>query len=359
MGKLEDYRFSFRSKDGGTQIILSYKDAAGRWRQKSKQGFKNEKEAKRVKDELLDAARKECERTSDLTLASINLLNFFDNYFSRDLHNQITYNTLRSYRHAIMTFFPDGKPIKDITPADISIRLSDLEKDYKPVTVKAYYMAIKRVLRHAQYPYRVITTLPFTHIKFREAKKRKRKVRAMTNDELESFLQKMKPHQDFYTMACIGAFAGLRIGEVLGLTWDDIDLQAKTLSVRRQFARTGERESGIKDLKTANSYRTIPIPSRLVAIIQDWERISGDSTFLFSRISFTSYYKCFIKNAPGFSSHSLRHTFATTLLHNGADVKTVAILLGDTVGTVMNTYLNYTDDMRKSAANLVENIFKR
>ena len=55
--------------------------------------------------------------------------------------------------------------------------------------------------------------------------------------------------------------------------------------------------------------------------------------------------------------HALRHTFATTLISHGVDVKTVAALLGDRMETVMKTYIHYTDDMRKSAARDIEKIF--
>ena len=54
----------------------------------------------------------------------------------------------------------------------------------------------------------------------------------------------------------------------------------------------------------------------------------------------------------------MRHTYATTLLANGLDVKTVASLLGDDVNTVINTYIHFTDEMRLRAADKVANIFK-
>ena len=49
--------------------------------------------------------------------------------------------------------------------------------------------------------------------------------------------------------------------------------------------------------------------------------------------------------------------FATTLLANGVDIKTVASLLGDNINTVMNVYVHYSDEMRKNAAQDVSKIF--
>ena len=57
------------------------------------------------------------------------------------------------------------------------------------------------------------------------------------------------------------------------------------------------------------------------------------------------------------SAHSLRHTYATKLLANGLDVKTVSSLLGDTPAMVMKTYLHFSDEMKAAASNAVANIF--
>ncbi len=52
-----------------------------------------------------------------------------------------------------------------------------------------------------------------------------------------------------------------------------------------------------------------------------------------------------------------RHTYATLLLANGVDIKTVVALLGDIVDTVVKTYIHFTDEMRQNAHNAVANIF--
>ena len=57
------------------------------------------------------------------------------------------------------------------------------------------------------------------------------------------------------------------------------------------------------------------------------------------------------------SPHSLRHTYASNLLAHGVDIRTVAALLGDTVPTVIKTYIHYTDDMRAAAAEDIKKIF--
>ena len=60
---------------------------------------------------------------------------------------------------------------------------------------------------------------------------------------------------------------------------------------------------------------------------------------------------------PDNSIHDLRHTYATKLLANGVDIKTVSALLGDSLPTVLKTYVHFSDDMRLKAADKVADIF--
>ena len=60
---------------------------------------------------------------------------------------------------------------------------------------------------------------------------------------------------------------------------------------------------------------------------------------------------------PNNSIHDLRHTYATKLLSNGVDIKTVSALLGDSLPTVLKIYVHYSDDMRLKAAGKVADIF--
>jgi integrase len=63
------------------------------------------------------------------------------------------------------------------------------------------------------------------------------------------------------------------------------------------------------------------------------------------------------KEDPAFTPHCLRHTYATTLLAKGIDIRTVAALMGDDTKTVINTYVHYTDEMRAAAAAEIKKIF--
>lgn len=135
---------------------------------------------------------------------------------------------------------------------------------------------------------------------------------------------------------------GLRIGEVCGLQWGDFDLLSGTLSVKRTVKRAylGKKNSKvlIQSPKTQSSIRKIPIPQ---SILQTLKQAStghrADEWFLSGKVEKPVEPRCYRKSLRGYlrrakvptvHPHALRHTFATTCLQAGCNVKTLSELLG-------------------------------
>ena len=165
---------------------------------------------------------------------------------------------------------------------------------------------------------------------------------------------------DIYTMCAIAGYAGLRFGEIAGLTAADINLKSRILHVSKQYGLVSKNIYTFKPVKSNNGFRDVPIPPALVKILSYYlqsEIYHLDDGRIF-KICESSYVNSRIKKYnKACSIHQLRHTYATLLLGNGVDVKTVAALLGDTVNTAIKTYIHYNDDMRRQAADKVANIF--
>ena len=155
---------------------------------------------------------------------------------------------------------------------------------------------------------------------------------------------------------CFAVYTGARIGEILALTHSDIDLDKCTITINKQLTVTdpsNHKIRGIARVKSKHSNRTVPIPPpALVAALSEYleERI----LYVHRRLTHyrTSHnINCLINRyLPGHSVHDLRHTYATRLLAEGIDIKTVASLLGDNVATVELIYVHYTDEIREKAA---------
>ena len=135
---------------------------------------------------------------------------------------------------------------------------------------------------------------------------------------------------------------GLRIGEVCGLQWSDFDLTAGVLSVRRTVKRiyvaNGQTKVVVQTPKTRSSVRQIPIPQGILQILnqlysshapQEWF-LSGNAEKPVEPRCYRKSLHSYLRRAgvPAVNPHALRHTFATTCLQAGCNVKTLSELLG-------------------------------
>ena len=140
----------------------------------------------------------------------------------------------------------------------------------------------------------------------------------------------------------LGLELGLRIGEICGLQWGDFDLKLGTLIINRTVCRiscgNGHTKVVIQTPKTRTSRREIPIPKQLLATLKKLHENASDSTWFLSGNGekpveprcYRKSIKAYLKQASvrQVRPHGLRHTFATTCLQAGCDVKTLSELLG-------------------------------
>lgn len=358
--ELVDYRFSLRKKDGGIQLILSYKDANGKWRQKSRQGFPTETAARRHKDELLTAARDELAKSR--TGGEMTMRDFFENYFLPDITPSLSYGSAVKYRFTVAQLAPlSDMPLRSITAADFQNQLALLRSRLAVSTARAAASFGKRLLAAAVFPFGFIAESPAAHVSINFKQREKKQVKALTDDELERLLTALRGlDATFYAFAALLAFSGLRYSEGAGLCWPCVDFEKSEIKIEKQFGKVAAGVSDFKRLKTLNSYRVVPLSPRLSEILLEYreEYDVGERVFPPELLSYKSFRKAVSKFAPGFSPHSLRHTFATRLLQRGADVQTVAALIGDTVAMTVKTYISFNDDMRRAAASFVEKASK-
>ena len=355
-----DYNFTYREKDKGWQVILSYKDISGKWKTRSKQGFPTKKAARIGGEALLEAVRSTLETVPiSPDLVGITLKEFSELVFhSRNL----TYNTMSAYRHALINYGPQllEMPVRDISYLDIQRAMKDWK--YAPATRTLNIRCLKMLFSQAIEPYQLRTDNPAQAIQMPKKGKKKR-VKALTKDELKILLDGMQAiNVTDYTICAVAAFAGLRWGEIIGLTWADIDYKGQNLHVTKQYTRIAPKKRGYKAIKNeSNGYRIIPVPQKLLRILSEYKAllpISLDGRIFYLSSPSTGSINYRIKKfLPNASIHDLRHTYATTLLANGQDIKTVAALIGDDVKTVISIYIDYTDDMRQKALADLEKIF--
>ncbi len=191
----------------------------------------------------------------------------------------------------------------------------------------------------------------------------RQEMKTLPVEQLASFLREAK-ESGVFEMYYIELATGLRRGELLGLKWEDLDLEQGILRVQRQVSRiNGEVVEA--PLKTKNSYRTISLGADAVGILKEQRKKCGGSEYVFPSLtggpispdSVLQMLHRVLKRAglPKVRFHDLRHTFATNALEHGMDIKTLSAVIGHvSSATTLNVYAHVTDEMRQSAAAKID-----
>jgi integrase len=357
-----DYNITYRARNNGLQAIISYKDGL-KWKQKSKQGFENskkgEKEAKKwvlnTLTTLEEDLKKENNEYDDITFKE-----FYEMYME-DRKPTITDNTYRIIKTSYNKFKDlDNIYMKNICTMDIQRCINKLV-GYKSNTVKLYLTRIYTMFEYAINKYNILSKNPVKNIEYKKTECTKKT--ALSKKEIDDLLDKIKnsKSKNNYLIVLIAVKCGLRIGEIIGLTWDCVDLKNNKLIVNKQFNLKDDIYQFCQ-LKSKNSYREVPFSNAVKKEIINYRnkypvnidnRIfdNKDTSVVANNIRTT----CRIAGYK-ISAHELRHTYATNLIANGVDFKTAAMLLGHDIEQTMKTYSHVTDDMINNARKIINNI---
>lgn len=169
----------------------------------------------------------------------------------------------------------------------------------------------------------------------------------------------------------ISLYTGIRLGELLALQWEDIDISKGTISITktcRDGWENGSYHKIIDTPKTETSQRIIPIPKKLMIYIRKAKKnyggkyVVGGKTIYGAQIRTyqKSFENCLIKlNIKHKGFHSLRHTFATRALECGMDIKTLSEILGHnnpsiTLKRYAHSMLEHKKEMMNKVGKLLE-----
>lgn len=171
-----------------------------------------------------------------------------------------------------------------------------------------------------------------------------------------------------YIGIVICLYTGIRLGELLSLTWDDIDLHSGIMSITKTCYRikeNGKPRIIIDNPKTKNSNRVIPLPKTLLAILKKIKKTANSNYIISTRsggiVGARSYQKTYERilskiDIPYKNFHSLRHTFATRAIEIGMDVKTLSEILGHRNPVV--TLTRYTHSMMSYKTDMMNKMGK-
>ena len=191
--------------------------------------------------------------------------------------------------------------------------------------------------------------------------------------------QLMSYVKEHFTFLNLGIFiclnAGLRIGEVCALQWDDIDVTAGVIRVSKTIQRIylvdGDEkytELIIDKPKTKNSIREIPMTRDLLSLVRPLKKIVRGDFYVLTNAAnpteprtYRSYFNKLQKELglPKMRFHGLRHSFATRCIESKCDYKTVSVLLGHSnISTTLNLYVHPNMEQKKKCIDTMGKMFK-
>lgn len=288
--------------------------------------------------------------------------------------------TVAFYRHNvpyILEFF-EGRVLQSISATDIQKFLIHLrtEKGLAPQTVHHHHRTLNMIFGFAV-KQELLRSNPMEKVD--RPKLPRRKVDALSLEDAKAFFAAVeKCPLEFRCMLNLLITTGMRRGECVGLKWRDLDEACSTIRIERNVTYTPQSGVVVNTPKTATSIRTVPVLESTMVMLDQLRQqrqkenpgIRLEESFLFPSkedlflprdpTSVTRRVKRFMKSngLPDLSPHDLRHSCATLLLSQGADIKSVQEILGHSnASTTLNFYVKADMEQMRAATQKMADAF--
>jgi len=311
-------------------------------------------------------------------------------YIVGDLAPNTRRNYRERYKRNIQPVVGNMK-LADVKPLHCKMVLNQMNEDYAGSTIRQAFITMGTLFKSALMNDLIIKH-PMNGVRYTKPVRAANDIKFLTVDEQKEFLEIAKRSHNYYQYALI-LETGLRTGEMIGLTWDAVDLKGRTLTVDKTLEyrhKQGHWRAGPP--KTQQSYRTIPLTNRACEILETLasmkdtrkesetlsqvleyvDRRTGKKKKLVMRdLVFVNWrtgepaknssydthlYKlCDEAKIKRFCMHALRHTYATRAIERGMQPKVLQKLLGHaSIKTTMDRYVHVTDDSLLKAVQQFE-----
>ena len=373
-----------RKRPDGDGLVRKRKD--GRWEGRIVIGHKEDgtpiyksvfaKTQKELMPKLHGAI--DCYRDADLSeQGNMTLSEWIEKWLTSYAEPTLRESTVRGYRSDVRHHIKPalgGKMLRSITQRDVQKFYNALgRKTYKAsdgsercladATVRGVHMLLHEIMEAAVRS-RLIVQNPTDGTVIPKLNKPPMKI--LNEGQLDRFMEAIRAEPLWYDFFYTEITTGLRRGEICGLKWCDLDETNGTLKICRSIHSAPGGALEVGNPKTEKGTRTILLPPSTLHVLKE-RRKTALTEWIFpsllepekSTAPSAAYHrlKVILKDAglPDIRFHDLRHTFATTALEHGMDVKTLSAIIGHiSSATTIDIYSHITGAMQQQAAQKIE-----
>lgn len=333
--------------------------------------------------------RAECERAYRLAMnekdrtgrlhdfRKILLSDFLDQYIKEVAEKNFRENTVKAYKGCIENHIKPGlgdRPLAELTPLMLQNYINRQAETYSRSTVSLILSILKRSLAYAVTICDYLAVNPAQPVQLPKNQTPRAKTHVFSKDELATIFKRFAPGHQFFLPITLAYHTGMRLGECLALSWDDVDMDARMLHVHATLV--GGSVQPIP--KTSGSVRDIPFGTKLFSVLKTAHRKQSQNRLRYGPAYYQTennsvciwpdgrqvdadamrYFGKFCRETFGAGSfHSLRHTHATMLLEAGEDLELVSKRLGHaSMNTTASIYSHVLDKRIKKTVALLDQI---
>lgn len=350
---------AYKDAERGTWYVkFRYKDWNGKMRYATKRGFAKRRDALDYEQNF---------KTEKAGKPNI-LFKDFVNIFYTDKNKRIRETSMINKRNIVdsklLPFFGEYK-LDEITPAMIrQWQSAIIERNYSQSYTRSINVAMRSLFKFAEKYYGMSN--PARNSDPIGTEKPKNEMLFWTKEEFGKVTNVMVTRHYCSEVALkILFWTGMRSGELLALTLNDIDFAEKTISITKTYARV-RGEDRIHPPKTPRSRRKITVSDSLLEVIQEYVNKLYDYqptdrlfpyTIDFLRYSMNTYSKK--AGVKRIRLHDLRHSHASLLIDMGVDILLISQRLGhESVQTTLDTYSHLYPDKQKQVADLLDGLVR-
>lgn len=343
---------SYRKRGNAWQYEISYKDSDGKYKKIRKSGFSLKSEA------ILAASKMQTEHPNLTTVQSGNesLFSYYHRWikvYKQDAVTPITYNKYQNTGKHIAVLF-GNLMLKDLTKFLYQEKLNQFAKTHARRTVSCFHKQIRACILEAL-DERIIVTDPTRKAVITGVEPPKHS-KALNYHDWKHLVNQLSATKIDEMIIYIAAVTGMRYGEVVGLTAQDIDFKNCKIHVNKAWDY--KYKSGFIKTKTPSSIRDISINKNTIEKLSIFLELHPTTThrpiFMSSsghilvsaeiNKSLTAILKRL--SIPRITFHGLRHTHASILLYKGVSVLSVSRRLGhSSITTTQSTYLHVIKEL--------------